>query len=360
MIKISRSELDRGLKLAAGVADKSNNASPMLANVLLRAKDDKLTISATDLNVSLTAEMACEVQVPFSIALDAADLRRFVAGAADDSVQIWTTDKHWAEIRCGRSRYRIAGHSDRDFPRIPKAAGDGVPCDAAVLRELLERTGYAASTDETRTNICGVCLHVESEQVQAVATDGHRFTRMVGKLKLPRPQNGKAIVSTPGVDAIVRLLKLSTACAVAIDAKHMHVTADGITVSTALVDVDYPNFDHVIASIKHKICVIVNRDRLIEVLKRIAPLASDLRGVAITTRKDSLVFDAHNPDGEEIGDEIGAECDGELRIGVHPKYVIDCLQHMTSDTIMLRLSGELDPLTFIDDDRIGVIMPMRL
>src|SRR3979409_95148 len=121
MIKVPRAELARGLRLGASVAERKS-AMPMLACVLLRAsvKDRRLSIAATDLAVSLTAELACEVGESVAIALKAEDVSRFVAGASGDDVSIDVGDRHVAEIRCGRSRYRIAGYPDRDFPKVPR------------------------------------------------------------------------------------------------------------------------------------------------------------------------------------------------------------------------------------------------
>ena len=363
MIKVPRAELARGLKLAASIADRKSTA-PIMACVLLRAdpKGKRLSIAATDLAVSLTAELVAEVDKPAAIALKADDVARFVSGATGDTVTIEVGDRHVADIRCGRSKYRIAGYPDRDFPKVPRPGDDAIECDAGALREMLERGSYAVSSDETRRHITGVGIEVGADVSKMASTDGHRAVRVERKTRLPRPKGGKAILCSRGAREILRLIDGAETCTASIDARCLHVRVGGMTVSACLFDETFPPIDAVFPK-DHKASVDVNRDRLIESLKRVAPLASDVRGVTITPSDSSLTLVTADSEGQELTDEIEATCTGKaIRFACAVKYALECLQHMTGNTVTIRTLGELDPIVFLDNDdagHTGIVMPMR-
>jgi DNA polymerase-3 subunit beta len=362
MIKVPRAELARGLKLAASIAERKS-AMPMLSCVLLRTtvKDKRLSIAATDLAVSLTAELVCEVDESAAIALKAEDVSRFVAGASGDTVTIEIADRNVAEIRCGRSKYRITGYPDRDFPKVPQQGGDAIECDAAALREMLERASYAVSLDETRRQISGVGFEVGTDAKMA-STDGHRLARVERKAKLPRPKGGKAILCARGARELLRLLDGAETCTASIDARHLHVRVGAMTVSASLLDETFPPIDQVFPK-EHKASVEVNRDRLIESLKRVAPLASETSGVTITPSSGALTLVTSDSEGQELTDEIEATHTGApIKLALNAKYALDCLTHMTGDVVTIRLVDEFAPVVFVDHGdagHTGIVMPMR-
>jgi DNA polymerase-3 subunit beta len=363
MIKVARAELARGLKLAASIADRKS-AMPMLACVLLRAtvKDRRLRIAATDLTVSLTAELTCEVDESAAIVLKADDVSRFVGGASGAEVSIEVGDRNVAEIWCGRSKYRIAGYPDRDFPKVPRQGDDAVECDAAALREMLERGSYAVSLDETRGAIKGVHLEVGADDAKMASVDGHRMVRIERKARLPRPKDGHATVCARGAGELLRLLDGAETCTASIDARHLHVRVGAMTVSASLLDETYPPIDAVFPK-EHKASAVINRDRLIESLKRVSPLASESRGVTITPHDGALTLVTADHDGQELTDEIEAELSGDkIAFSVNVKYTLDCLQHMTGDAVTMRLVDAFAPVVFLDHDdagHTGIVMPMR-
>lgn len=362
-IKILKADLARGLRLAAGIAPRKPTV-PILADVLLRASAGKLLVAATDLNVSLSAEVQCTVTKPGSIALNADDLRRFVTGAAGDEVSIMVDGSVWADIRIGRAKYRIAGHSDRDFPKIPepsKAAGYA-DVDAEALHDMLARASYAASQDETPGALCGVLLGVEPERVTAATSDGHRLVEIARKIVMPKPVGGRVSLTARGAAEFAKLIDGAKTCRVAFDGRRMFVSVDGITISAGLLDFAIPPYEKAIPQ-SHKATATLSRDRLIDAIKRVAPLTDELHGVVFTSTDTGLRLAATSADGEELSDETDAEIKGEIRIAAHAKYVLEALSHMTGDAVTIRVIDALDPMVFVDHGDAGytgVVMPMRL
>lgn len=363
-VSIARADFARGLKLASSVAGKSK-ISPIQNSVLLRANGaPTLTIAATDLSVALTAELPCEVRGSGSIALNAADLSRFVSGAAGDEVTIIEADGKRADVRCGKAKYRIAGLHDRDFPKMP-TVGATQDVDAAALRDAIAMAGYAASHDETRGALLGVMFEVVGDRVRWYTSDGHRLAVLERKMAMPAPpktRQHRASICAPGAAAIAKLIDGADACRVALDAARIHVTAGGSTVSAGLLDFECVAID-VFMALKHKHTVTVNRDLLLEAFKRVSPLTNETHGIALVSTQTGLALSSRDSDGQELTDEIECEVKGEVKVAAHAKYLVDAATHATGDTVTLRVSGEQDPIVFVDHDDAGytaVVMPMRM
>jgi DNA polymerase-3 subunit beta len=359
-IRIPRADLARGLRLASSVAAKKPTL-PILADVLLRASKE-LSIAATDLAVSLTAEMACVVTKPGSIALNADDLRRFVASASGDEVTI-KADGAWADVRCGKAKYRIAGHQAQDFPKIPEPAKgcEWVETDADELCDLLSRASYAVSQDESRQALCGVMLDYDGETLTVLSADSPRAVLISRKIPFPALPR-RISLCVRGATEISRLLEDAGKCRVAVDGKRMHTTVDGETISAGLLDFECPAWERHLPK-TGLASATMDRDRLLEALKRVASLASDYHGVGMRSTPTGLSLTVKDKDGEEMSDEIECEIKGEILIGAHPKHLIDTLTRMVGEPITMRTIGATDPIVFVDHGDAGytgVVMPMRM
>lgn len=352
ILTIPRSTLLRGLTLAARVAPRKPTL-PILSHVLLRASANRLTLSATDLNVSLTAEIAgvCHVERPGSVAVNAADLQRFVSAAAGDEISIKVDGSAWAEVRCGKAKYRMPGMGDRDFPKVPEAAPDAVEVNATKLCAALEAVGYAVSRDESRQALCGILIEPDA----LAATDGHRLAVVRHALGIQRPP---VVLSASGAQEFSALLGDHETCRVGFDAKRMSVSAGGVTICAGLLDFRFPPYQQVIPS-GNKHTALVDRDQLLAAIKRVAPLASETRGITVRSTQTGLAL-ASFCDGAELHDEVACEVSGEVKFGVHPKYLGEAVAHMAGETVTLRCAGELDPIVIQDNDDLAVVMPMRM
>src|SRR5256885_9896915 len=177
--RIAKNEFLRGLRLAQGIADRKSTM-PMLANVLLRTQGKgQLLVAATDLNVSLTAELKSQNSHEGGITLAAKNLYELIANAPGDDVTLKKADNHWAEIRSGKVTYRIVGMPDRDFPKVPDhREATYTTVESVVLREMIERTLFSVCNDETRFHLNGVFFESDGSHARMVSTDGHRLSKV--------------------------------------------------------------------------------------------------------------------------------------------------------------------------------------
>src|SRR5678816_4649145 len=190
--KIEKAALLQGLYLAQGISDRKSTM-PILANVLLRTDGkDKLLVAATDLNVTVTAELACQVDKDGGLTVGAKHLHDIVKALPGESLSLKRTENHYADIKAGKVEYKVVGMPDRDFPKLPNHREvKFAKVDAATLRDMIAKTFFSISTDETRYHLNGVLFECNGDGARAigrmVSTDGHRLS----KIERPLPGGPK-------------------------------------------------------------------------------------------------------------------------------------------------------------------------
>jgi len=362
--RIAKNEFLRGLRLAQGIADRKSTM-PMLANVLLRTQGkNQILVAATDLNVSLTAELKSTNTGEGGLTLGAKNLYELIANAPGDEVTVKKTDNHWAEIKSGKVTYRIVGMPDRDFPKVPDhREAQYSTFESSILREMIERTLFSVCNDETRFHLNGVYFESDGSRCRMVSTDGHRLSKVEREVGNGLKLSSGIIIPKKGLLEIRRVLDAGPSCKVAIKTPHLFVVQEDIAIAVKLIDAQFPPFEQVIPK-DHKRVITVDRSRFIDALRRAQLMSSETRGVKIAAAKDGVTITSDNPDLGEVREELEAEYDGDaIAIGFNPKYVVELLTQMTSDQITISLGGELDPgliRPFTGDDYLGVVMPMRI
>jgi DNA polymerase III subunit beta len=362
--RIAKAEFLRGLRLAQGIADRKSTM-PMLANVLLRTQGkNQLLVAATDLNVSLTAELKSHNASDGGIAILAKSLFDLVANAPGDEVTLKKADNHWAEIKSGKVTYRIVGMPDRDFPKVPDhREASYATVESAVVREMIERTMFSICNDETRFHLNGVFFESDGSNCRMVSTDGHRLSKVERTIPNGPKLSAGVIIPKKGLLEIKKVLEQGPNAKLAVKTPHVFLVQDDIAIAVKLIDAQFPPYDQVIPR-DHKKIITVDRLRLIDALRRAQLMSSETRGVKVAATKEGVTITSDNPDLGEVREELEAEYNSDpIAIGFNPKYVVELLTQMTSDQVTVALGGELDPgliRPLTGDDYLGVVMPMRI
>ena len=362
--RIAKNEFLRGLRLAQGIADRKSTM-PMLANVLLRTQGKgQLLVAATDLNVSLTAELKSQNANEGGLTLAAKNLYELIANAPGEDVTLKKADNHWAEIRSGKVTYRIVGMPDRDFPRIPDhREATYSTLESSVLREMIERTLFSVCNDETRFHLNGVYFESDGSKVRMVSTDGHRLSKVERTIPNGPKLSAGVIIPKKGLLEIKKVLEQGPSCKLAIKTPHLFLVHEDTAIAVKLIDAQFPPYEQVIPK-DHKRVITVDRVRFIDALRRAQLMSSETRGVKVAASKEGITITSDNPDLGEVREELEADYAGDaIAIGFNPKYVVELLSQMTADQVTLSLGGELDPGLFkplTGDDYLGVVMPMRI
>jgi DNA polymerase-3 subunit beta len=362
--RIQTAEFLKGLRIAQSIADRKSTM-PMLANVLLRTSGrSKLLVAATDLNVSISAELASENSAEGGLTVGAKALHDIIYNLPGKEVSIRRADNNWAEIKAGKVDYRLVGMPDRDFPKIPEQKdADFGEVDAGVLREMIDRTLFSVSNDETRFHLNGVLFESNGTRARMVSTDGHRLSKVERELGGSPTLPAGIIIPKKGVVELKRLIEGADKAKLAVKPPYLFVRCEGMTLAAKLIESQFPPYEQVIPR-EHTKEVVIDRQLLLSALKRAQLMSSETRGVKFSVHDNGLVITSDNPDIGEVREELEAQYDGEsVSIGFNPKYVIDLLSQMSTDQVTLELNGELDPgllRPFSGDDYLGVVMPMRI
>src|SRR4051794_25275929 len=269
--KIQKTEFLRGLYLAHGIADRKSTL-PILANVLLRTEGkDKVMCGATDLNVTTLVSLSCKVEKEGGLTVSARQLYEIVKGLPEEEVRVRRTEQNWAEIRSGKVEFKVVGMADRDYPKLPSIQeAETSKVDSATLREMIAKTIFSVSLDETRQHLSGVLFESDGTTARMVSTDGHRLSK-VGR---PMPGGPKlatgVLIPRKGVLELRRAIETrEDACEIGIHQGNFVLKADDVVMSVKLVDGQFPPYDQVIPKDNDR-AVIVSRAALIDALKRVA------------------------------------------------------------------------------------------
>lgn len=361
-------ELSRALYRAQGVADKKSTM-PILAHVLLEAKEDSLTVSATDLDVGLSGNYPADVHEPGAVAVHAKQLYEVVKSLPSEHVELERQDNHWVEIRSGSGRFRLVGMSADEFPALPShSETQSFTIPAVVLSEMIDKTIFCVSTDDNRHNLSGIyCECPKANVLRLVATDGHRLALAEHLFDGPVPLEGGVIVPRKGFQELKRVLADGDEvkeAVVGFSGNSGFLRAGTVAISTRLVEGQFPDYAQVIPEQATKRAKIA-RKAFSEALKRVSLLSqSRSYGVKMTFEEGSLALLAEDPEFGEAHESLPIGLEGEaITIGFNARYLLDVLSHMSDNDVFFDLSDELSPGVIRPTDDSGflaVVMPMRI
>jgi len=370
-VSITRAELQRGLGRIQSIVEK-RNTMPILANALLTARkaEGRLEIAATDLDVGIRGAHPATVASAGGLTVSARKLFEIVRELPEEPVELAAKQNSFLELRCARSRFTLAATAPEEFPTLATLAPSAMGrLPAAVLASMIERTMYAASTDETRYNLNGVYFELldEGAKLRMVATDGHRLALT------DRPVGTEATGLASGVilprKALAELKRLVDEE----DADEIELGFEGnsalarkgeVTLVMRLVEGEFPNYRQVVPK-SHRHRVLISGDALAQAVRRVALLSVERsKAIRVELGSGRMRVSTTNPDLGEATEELDLDYQGEgLNIGFNARYLLDCLAAFHSKEVELALEDELSPAVLRpaeDPDCLAVVMPMRL
>ena len=369
-VTVRREDLVRGLHLAQGVVERRNTL-PILSNVLVEPAGEGIALTATDMEVGLRSLIPAQVRRKGVVTLSARKLYEIVREVTADEVVLRVVQGGWVEILAGRSKFKIVSLDAKDFPELPLGAdapqGTTMAIAVGTLREMIDRTLFAVSSDETRFNLSGVFLSNDDDGVlRMVATDGHRLALIDRRLPSAKMERG-VVMPRKGLIEARKLLDEAEDAEVTmvVSPKDVRLVLRSVTFFMRLVEGEFPDYRQVIpgaASVQAR----ANRDDFLAALRRISLLASERsHGVKLHLERGKLELSASNPDQGEASEEVDVQYTGEpLTIGFNARYLMDVLAvHAEGDVIELGFTDEVGPGVVRgsqDPEYTYVVMPMRL
>ncbi|MBF9152609.1 DNA polymerase III subunit beta [Novosphingobium jiangmenense] len=371
---IERATLLRCLSHVQSVVERRNTI-PILSNVLIEAAPDStVRVMATDLDLQIVETMAAvSVEGPGAITVSAHLLFDIARKLPDGSqVSLETSDNRMI-VKAGRSRFQLPTLPRDDFPVIVE--GDlptSFEIPARTLAELIDRTRFAISTEETRYYLNGIFLHVSDDAqpvLKAAATDGHRLARFT----IGRPEGAEGmpdvIVPRKCVGELRKLLEevLDSAVLIDLSASKVRFTLggeNGVVLTSKLIDGTFPDYSRVIPTGNDKLLKLDPRS-FFEGVDRVATIATEkTRAVKMALDNDRVTLSVTSPDNGTAAEELPASYAASgFEIGFNANYLKDILSQIDGDTVELHLADAGAPTLIRRDEKspaLYVLMPMRV
>jgi len=362
-LKASRETFLEPLQAVIGVVER-RQTMPILANILLNAQSDGVTITATDLEVEMVAKADIAVDQPGEVTLPGRkflDICRALKEGA--KVQLSVTGEK-ATVISGRSRFTLATLPAAEFPVIEDIkAVEQIVLPQASMKRLLEKTHFSMAHQDVRYYLNGLLLEIDKGKLRAVATDGHRLALCDVKADGSGSAGHQVIVPRKGVLELQRLLGEDGDLMLAIGSNHMRAQVDSIQFTTKLIDGRFPDYQRVIPK-RGDHPVTADREDLRQALYRAAILSNEkYRGIRMEIGP-TMRIQAHNPEQEEAEEEVEVSYDGELmEIGFNVNYLLDALDALDGDKAVFQVNDPSSSCLLWDEKTAGcqyVVMPMRL
>lgn len=361
-LKVSKEKILDGLQRVQNVVS-TRTTLPILSNALLQATEEGLSLTTTDLDVGVRCSVEAEVSKVGATTLPARKLFSIIKEMPEAEVEVEVDDKHAASLRCGSSFFKIMGLAEDEFPPLPKPSNaKNLKLEQPALRDMLKRTAYAVSNDETRYVLNGVYMSFKGDKLTVVATDGRRLALIEHEIEVPKGGETEFILPTKAVAELQRLLADKGDVTLAVGENQMIAQVGGTTLVSKLIEGSYPNFRQVIPG-EAKERISLERERLLVALHRTAILASEKsQSVKLQFGKNNLTITATTPDVGEAKESMAINYKGkEITIAFNPHYLMDPLRNLDADEVFIELTDELSPgVIKVNEPFLYVIMPMRL
>lgn len=361
-LKVTKEAILDGLQRVQNVVS-TRTTLPILSNVLVQASNGGLNLTTTDLDVGVRCHVEAEVAKAGSTTLPARKLFSILKEVPAAEIEIEVDDRNAASIRCGSSFYKIMGLPEEEFPRFPEAgAGKVLKIEQVVLRDMLKKTAYAVSNDETRYVLNGVFMGLKGDKITVVATDGRRLALMEHDIEIPKGTEAELILPTKAVNELERLLADKGDVKLSIGENQIVFELDGTTLASKLIEGTYPNFRQVIPT-ETKERIALERELLLAALHRASILASEKsQSVKLNFAKNTLTITATTPEVGEAKETLSINYKGkEITIAFNPQYMMDPLRNLDADEVFVELTDELSPgVIKVNAPFLYVLMPMRL
>jgi DNA polymerase-3 subunit beta len=364
---VKRNSLLNELNLVQGVIEKRSTI-PILANVLLQATQRHLTITATDLDVSICCGCPAEVATEGSTTVSARrlfDIVRLLPDEADIQCILLQNDS--VKIRSGRSEYKVLGLPRENFPSIPEAGAYSLSLPGAVLRAMIQRTMFAITQEESRYSLNGALLALTPQEIRMVATDGHRLALVSRPMEVPGLDGElKALIPRKTLVEIQKLIADGDLLVqFGRDENHLFFAVGEKRLVSRVLAGQFPNYEMVVPAENDKEALASTR-LLTEAVRRASVMSDEkLRAIRLALSPGTFEVTASSAEAGEARETLPVEYQGAaLEIGFNPQYLLDFLLACGAESVILYLKdsetqGMLRPADASEMDYKYVVMPMK-
>ena len=369
-IIVSRNDLLRELTATQGVVERKTTI-PILSNFLFEAAGDKLSLTATDLDLSLRTACTAKVKKEGSCTVPARKLYDYVKLLPEGDISIKLLENHWVSIRSGRSNTKMVGMARANFPALPNfPSADIVKIPAQVLRTLISKTIFAISNEESRYTLNGALMVLKPESITMVATDGHRLAHIENtNSKFKVSGELKTLVPKKAMTELNTLLQFTDSETIdfAKDESTLFFRVGTRLLTSRQLTGQFPNYEAVLPRDNNK-AVTVGCEELAGAIQRVAQFADERSGaIRMKLDKNEIKISSSSTETGESEDTIEAPYTADpVTIGFNSQYLLDFLKASSAGEVRIEFkdaqsAGQLRPSENGDEYKYRyIVMPMRI
>src|ERR1700753_1937997 len=371
-ITVSRQDLVKELTATQSVVERKTTI-PILSNFLIEADSDRLNITASAVDQAIRTSAAVKVKKPGLCTIPARKLYDYIKMLPDGDISIKLLDNHWVQIRSGRSNTKMVGMARANFPQVPEFPASGaVKISVGSLRNMVSKTIFAISNEESRYTLNGALMVLKAESMAMVATDGHRLAHIEKQGETLDGVSGekKTLIPRKALSELSSLLGATEVETLdfADDDQTLFFRVGGRVLTSRKLTGQFPNYEAVLPRDNNKF-VIVRSEDLMGSIQRVAQFADERSGaIKIRLEQNELKLSSSSTDAGESEDVIETPYNYDpLVVGFNSAYLIDFLR-ATGVTGEVRLefkdaqsAGQMRPEDANEDTRYRyILMPMRI
>jgi len=366
---VSKSALLNELSMTQGVVERKTTI-PILSNLLVEAQGSQLTITATDLELSIRTSCEAKVKKEGAGTIPAKKLLELVRLLPEGEIKVNLLENHWVEIISGRKKYKLVGMAKENFPALPTMPHTLVKIPAALLQSLISKTKFAISMEESRYTLNGGLLILRPDTLAMVATDGHRLALAETDHKLTGMNAElKVLVPKKAMDEVEKLSAAAGSDAqfdFAKDESHLFFQVKHRLLISRILTGQFPNYEAVLPRDNNK-HVVIERGELTDAVRRVSQLADQRsHAVKLSISGEGVEISASSPEYGEAKESIEKEYQGDpISIGFNSSYMLDFLGAAADGPVSIELkdeqsAGQMRPLADESYRYRYIIMPMRI
>lgn len=379
---IQKKELLKGLSLLQSVTGRRSTL-PILSHILMEWKEKSLFLNGTDLETGIREELSASIHQEGRASVSAKKLYEIVRELPDETIHIQKKENHWITLRCGKSIFNLAGLDPDEFPTFPNYQEELFSqVSVLMIREMIEKTIFAASNEESRYHLNGIFLFQKrietstseekqgSEILRMVATDGHRLSLVDRKNQTIRGVEKGVIIPKKGVLEIRKVLgdrDGEERMGVYFDQTHGFFKMEKSLLIIRLIDGEFPEYEQVIPKENDK-KILLEKNKIYGCLRRVSTMANErVEGIKFSLKKNFLEIFSYHQDFGDAKEEIDVDYEGPpVEIGFNAKYLMEALNVIDTEQIWMELKDEGSPgiikpqFSTETSPQIYIIMPMRI
>lgn len=374
--EIDKREFLRGLGLMQSVAGRKTTL-PILSHMLLEWEENSLYLTGTDLETGIREEIVAKIHQKGNASVSAKKLYEIVRELPEETIHIKKKDNQWIILQCGKSVFNLAGLDPEEFPSFPTYQEENFSnVSTRLFREMIEKTSFAASNEESRYHLNGILLaqikQGGKEILRMVATDGHRLSLIDRENQKIRGIDEKGIIiPKKGVLEVKKIVgdrDGEEEMGIYFNATHGFFKAGKSLTAIRLIDGEFPEYEQVIPKGNDQKLVMI-KERIVSSLKRVSTMASErMEGVKFSIKKNSVEMSSTHQDFGDAQEEVEVVYEGPpFQVGFNARYLIEAFNVIDSEEILMELKDEgspgiIKPLSSTAgiSNQICIIMPMRL